>query len=54
MKYNLIFYFIGFLILVFSAQFAEDLKTDRNYQNNIYARCIEIQKLLNEDLNKCL
>lgn len=54
MKYNLIFYFIGFLILVFSSQFAEDLKTDRNYQKNIYVRCIEIQKLLNEDLNKCL
>ena len=54
MKYNLIFYFIGFLILVFSSQFAEDLKTDRNYQKNIYARCIEIQKLTNGDLNKCL
>ena len=54
MKYNLFFYFIGFLILVFSAQFAEDLKSDRNYQKNIYARCIEIQELLNEDINKCL
>ena len=54
MKYNLFFYFIGFLILVFSAQFAEDLKSDRNYQKNIYARCIESQELLNEDINKCL
>tara|TARA_R100000231_G_scaffold73493_1_gene57626 strand:+ start:192 stop:365 length:174 start_codon:yes stop_codon:yes gene_type:complete len=54
MKYNLFFYFIGFLILVFSSQFVEDLKSDRNYQKNIYARCVEIQELLNEDINKCL
>jgi len=53
MRFQLFFYFIGFLILIFTGQFAQDLKSDRAYQTNIYARCIEIQTALNEDLSRC-
>ena len=54
MKYNLIFYGIGFLSLMLVNIVANSLEKDKNYQFQTFNRCIEIQKTLNGDLKKCL
>jgi len=48
MKFNLFFYGIGFLILIFCNQFIKDIDNDRNYQNLINQRNQEIQKILQD------
>jgi len=55
MKYNLIFYGIGFLILIFTNSYV-DIQNSKNsdYQMAIFKQCLETQKLLNKDLKKCL
>ena len=55
MKYNLIFYGIGFLILIFTNSYVDiqNLK-DSDYQMAIFKQCLETKKLLNEDLKECL
>ena len=54
MKYNLIFYGIGFLILIVSNISLNNMEKNSNYQLSTFNRCLEIQKTLNGDLNKCL
>ena len=54
MKYNLIFYGIGFLILIVSNSYVNNLEKDSNYKYLSTQRCLEIQKLNNGDLKKCL
>ena len=54
MKYNLIFYGIGFLSLMLVNIIANNLEKDKNYQYLTTQRCLEIQKTLNGDLKKCL
>ena len=54
MKYNLIFYGIGFLILIVSNIAVNNMDASPDYQMATFKRCIEIQKTLNEDLRKCL
>ena len=54
MKYNLIFYGIGFLILIVSNISLNNIDKNSNYQLSTFNRCLEIQKTLNGDLNKCL
>ena len=54
MKYNLIFYGIGFLILIVSNLYVNNLEKDSNYKFLSTQRCLEIQKTLYGDLNKCL
>ena len=54
MKYNLIFYGIGFLILIVTNSYVNNLEKDSNYKFLSTQRCLEIQKTLNGDLNKCL
>ena len=54
MKYNLIFYGIGFLILVVTNFYVNNLEKDSNYKYLTTQRCLEIQKLNNGDLKKCL
>ena len=55
MKYNLIFYGIGFLILIFTNSYI-DIQNSKNsdYQMATFKRCLEIQKLQNKDLKQCL
>ena len=55
MKYNLIFYGIGFLILIFTNTWV-DIQNSKNsnYQMATFKRCLEIQKLNNGDLKQCL
>ena len=55
MKYNLIFYGIGFIILMFTNSWV-NIQNSKNsdYQLSTFNRCLEIQKLNNGDLNKCL
>ncbi len=55
MKYNLIFYGIGFLILIFTNSYV-DIQNSKNsdYQMATFKRCLEIQKLQNKDLKQCL
>ena len=55
MKYNLIFYGIGFLILIFTNTYV-DIQNSKNsdYELATFKRCLEIQKLQNEDLKQCL
>ena len=55
MKYNLIYYGIGFLILIFTNTWV-DIQNSKNsnYQMATFKRCLEIQKTLNGDLKKCL
>ena len=48
MKFNLFLYGIGFLIIIFAGQFAQDLDNDRNYQNLINQRNQEINKILQD------
>lgn len=54
MKYNLIFYGIGFLSLMLVNIVANSLEKDKNYQYLTTQRCFEIQKLNNGDLKQCL
>ena len=54
MKYNLIFYGIGFLILIVTNISLNNMEKNSNYQLSTFNRCLEIQKTLNKDLNKCL
>ena len=54
MKYNFIFYGIGFLSLMLVNIIANNLEKDKNYQYLTTQRCLEIQKLNNGDLKKCL
>ena len=54
MKYNLIFYGIGFLILIVSNISLNNMDKKSDYQLSTFNRCLEIQKALNGDLNKCL
>ena len=54
MKYNFVFYGIGFLSLMLVNIVANSLEKDRNYQFQTFNRCLEIQKLNNGDLKKCL
>ena len=55
MKYNLIFYGIGFIILMFTNSWV-NVQSSKNsdYQMATFKRCLEIQKLNNGDLKKCL
>ena len=55
MKYNLFFYGIGFLILIFTNSYL-DIQNSKNsdYQLATFKRCLEIQKSLNLPLKKCL
>ena len=55
MKYNLIFYGIGFFILMFTNSWV-NVQNSKNsdYQMATFQRCLEIQTALNEDLNQCL
>ena len=54
MKYNLIFYGIGFLILIVSNISLNNMDKNSDYQLSTFNRCLEIQNLINGDLNKCL
>ena len=54
MKYNFIFYGIGFLILIVSNISLNNIDKNSNYQLSTFNRCLEIQKLNNGDLKKCL
>ena len=54
MKYNFVFYGIGFLSLMLVNIVANSLEKDRNYQFQTFNRCLEIQKLNNGDLKECL
>tara|TARA_Y100000114_G_C11607724_1_gene253566 strand:- start:191 stop:364 length:174 start_codon:yes stop_codon:yes gene_type:complete len=54
MKYNLFFYGIGFLSLMLVNIVANSIEKDKNYQFQTFNRCLEIQKTLNGDLNRCL
>ena len=54
MKYNFVFYGIGFLSLMLVNIIANNLEKDKNYQYLTTQRCLEIQKLNNGDLKKCL
>ena len=54
MKYNLIFYGIGFLILIVSNISLNNMEKNSNYQLSTFNRCLEIQKSNNGDLKKCL
>ena len=54
MKYNLIFYGIGFLILIVSNILLNNIDKNSDYQLSTFNRCLEIQKLNNGDLKKCL
>ena len=54
MKYNLIFYGIGFLILIVSNISLNNMDKNSDYQLSTFNRCLEIQKLKKGDLNKCL
>ena len=53
MKYNLIFYGIGFLILIVSNISLNNMDKNSDYQLSTFNRCLEIQIALNEDLNQC-
>ena len=55
MKYNLFFYGIGFLILIFTNSYV-DIQNSKNsdYQMATFKRCIEVQKSQNLPLKKCL
>jgi len=55
MKYNLFFYGIGFLILIFT-NFYVDIQNSKNseYQLATFKRCLEVQKSLNLPLKKCI
>ena len=50
MKYNLIFYGIGFLILIVSNIAINNMDSNSDYQMATFKRCLEIQKTLNGDL----
>ena len=54
MKYNFIFYGIGFLILIFSNVAVNNMDSNSDYQMATFKRCLEIQKLNNGDLKQCL
>ena len=54
MKYNLVFYGIGFLSLMLVNIVANNLEKDKNYQFQTFNRCLEIQRALDGDLKKCL
>ena len=54
MKYNLIFYGIGFLILIVSNIVINNMDSNSDYQLSTFNRCLEIQKSINGDLKKCL
>ena len=54
MKYNLIFYRIGFLILIVSNVAVNNMDSNSDYQMATFKRCLEIQKLNNGDLKQCL
>ena len=54
MKYNLIFYGIGFLILIVSNVAVNNMDSNSDYQMATFKRCLEIQKTLNGDLKKCM
>mgnify|MGYP001263015403 FL=1 len=55
MKYNLIFYGIGFIFLIFTNSYV-DIQNSKNsdYELATFKRCLEIQKSNNGDLKKCL
>ena len=55
MKYNLIFYGIGLIILMFTNSYV-NIQNSKNsdYELATFKRCLEIQKLQNKDLKKCL
>ena len=55
MKYNLIFYGIGFLILIFTNSYV-DIQNSKNsdYELAVFKNCLETQKALNLPLKKCL
>ena len=54
MKYNLIFYGIGFLILIISNISLNNMDRNTDYDLATFQRCLEIQKANNGDLKKCL
>jgi len=54
MKFQLSMYGIGFLILIVSNVFINNLDKNTSYNQKTFNRCIEIQKTLNGDLKKCL
>ena len=54
MKFQLSMYGIGFLILIVSNVFINNLDKDTSYNQKTFNQCIEIQKTLNGDLKKCL
>ena len=54
MRYNLIFYGIGFLSLMLVNIVANSIEKNKNYQFQTFNRCLEIQKITEGDPNKCL
>jgi hypothetical protein len=54
MKYNFLFYGLGFLSLLLVNIITTNLEKNKNYQFQTFNRCIEIQKTVNGDLKECL
>ena len=54
MKFQLSMYGIGFLILIVSNVFINNLDKDTSYNQKTFEQCLRIQKTLNGDLKKCL
>ena len=55
MKYNLIFYGFGFLILIFTNSWVNvQSSKDSDYELATFKRCLEIEKQNNGDVKKCL
>ena len=55
MKYNLIFYGFGFLILIFTNSWVNvQSYKDSDYELATFKRCLEIEKQNNGDVKKCL
>lgn len=54
MKYQLSMYGIGFLILIVSNVFINNLDKDTSYNQKAFEQCLTIQKSLSGDLKRCL
>ena len=54
MKFQLSMYGIGFLILIVSNVFVNNLDKDTSYNQKTLEQCLTIQKSINGDLKKCL
>jgi len=54
MKYQLSMYGIGFLILIISNIFINNLDRNTSYNQNTFKQCLTIQKSLNGNLKRCL